>query len=118
MKLGGVLMELLSATLGLNPSCLNDIGCLEGLVILGHYYPECPEPKLTMGTTRHSDPGFLTILLQDQLGGLQVLCQGEWVDVPPMHGGLVVNIGDLLQLISNDKFKSSEHRVLANDVGP
>ncbi|KAK9153140.1 hypothetical protein Sjap_000620 [Stephania japonica] len=118
MKLGGVLIELLSAALGLNPSYLNDIGCLEGLVILGHYYPECPEPKLTMGTTRHSDPGFLTILLQDQLGGLQVLCQGKWIDVPPMHGGLVVNIGDLLQLISNDKFKSSEHRVLANDVGP
>ncbi|KAK9150704.1 hypothetical protein Syun_009013 [Stephania yunnanensis] len=70
------------------------------------------------GTTKHSDTGFLTILLQDQLGGLQVLCQGEWVNVPPMHGGLVVNIGDLLQLISNDKFKSSEHRVLASQADP
>ncbi|KAK9150706.1 hypothetical protein Syun_009015 [Stephania yunnanensis] len=118
MKLGVALFELLSEALGLNISYLNDIGCSEGLFFLCHYYPECPEPELTMGTSKHSDNDFLTILLQDQIGGLQVLCQGKWVDVPPVHGGIVVNIGDLLQLISNDKFKSSEHRVLANHAGP
>ncbi|KAK9132283.1 hypothetical protein Scep_011811 [Stephania cephalantha] len=118
VKLGTVLFELLSEALGLEPNHLNDIGCSEGLLFLCHYYPECPEPELAIGTTKHSDNDFLTVLLQDQLGGLQVLCQGEWVDVPPVHGGLVVNIGDLLQLVSNDKFKSSEHRVLANHAGP
>lgn len=71
-----------------------------------------------MGTSKHSDDDFLTILLQDQIGGLQVLHQNEWVDVPPVHGALVVNIGDLLQLISNDKFRSVEHRVLTNNAGP
>ncbi|XLR25071.1 hypothetical protein S83_052971 [Arachis hypogaea] len=71
-----------------------------------------------MGTTRHSDPDFLTLLLQDHIGGLQVLTQNGWIDVPPLHGAIVVNIGDLLQLMSNDKFKSVEHRVLANHVGP
>ncbi|KAK9132270.1 hypothetical protein Scep_011798 [Stephania cephalantha] len=40
---------------------------------------------------------LITILFQDQIGGLQVLHQGEWIDIIPMHGGLVVNIGDLLQ---------------------
>ncbi|KAK9153135.1 hypothetical protein Sjap_000615 [Stephania japonica] len=118
MKLGVALFELLSEALGLSPNHLNDIGCSEGLSFLGHYYPECPEPELTMGATKHSDNDFLTILLQDQIGGLQVLCEGEWVDIPPVRGALVVNIGDLLQLISNDKFKSSEHRVLANHAGP
>ncbi|RVW21531.1 1-aminocyclopropane-1-carboxylate oxidase-like 10 [Vitis vinifera] len=42
-----------------------------------------------MGTTKHFDNSFLTILLQDQIGGLEVLHQDQWVDVPPMSGALV-----------------------------
>ncbi|MCE3052040.1 hypothetical protein HAX54_051446 [Datura stramonium] len=47
----------------------------------------------------HSDPSFLTILLQDQNGGLQVMCDNQWADVAPIEHGLVVNIGDLLQTV-------------------
>ncbi|KAL4272401.1 hypothetical protein GQ457_13G015270 [Hibiscus cannabinus] len=71
-----------------------------------------------MGTTKHSDPDFLTILLQDHIGGLQVFHENQWFDVPFVAGALVVNIGDLLQLMSNDKLKSVEHQVLANHKGP
>ncbi|KAF1897459.1 hypothetical protein Lal_00035164 [Lupinus albus] len=116
--LGKHLFQLLSEALGLKHDHLEGMDCAKGHLILSHYYPACPEPELTMGTTRHSDPDFLTILIQDQIGGLQVLNQNEWIDVPPVPGALVVNIGDLLQLISNDKFKSVEHRVLANHRGP
>lgn len=118
MPLGHTLFELLSEALGLQKSHLRDMGCVDGLSVACHYYPQCPEPELTLGTTKHADYAFLTVLLQDEIGGLQVLHKEHWVDVPPVPVALIVNIGDLLQLISNDKFKSAEHRVLSNRAAP
>ncbi|CAN6883712.1 unnamed protein product [Brassica oleracea] len=118
MKVGKMLFELLSEALGLNTNHLKDMDCANSLLLLGHYYPPCPQPDLTLGLTKHSDNSFLTVLLQDHVGGLQVLHDQYWVDVPHVPGALVVNVGDLLQLITNGKFISVEHRVLANGAGP
>uniref|UniRef100_A0A2N9I7N5 Fe2OG dioxygenase domain-containing protein n=1 Tax=Fagus sylvatica TaxID=28930 RepID=A0A2N9I7N5_FAGSY len=99
----------LGKALGLKPDHLKGLECVKEHALLSHYYPACPEPELTMGASKHSDPDFLTILLQDHLGGLQILHQDQWIDVPPLPGAL---------LMSNDRFKSVEHRVLASHVGP
>ncbi|KNA11263.1 hypothetical protein SOVF_136830, partial [Spinacia oleracea] len=50
----------------------------------------------------------------DQVGVLQVKHEGKWVIVKPIQGALVINVGDLLQLLSNDKYTSVEHRAYAN----
>ncbi|XP_030470030.1 1-aminocyclopropane-1-carboxylate oxidase homolog 12-like [Syzygium oleosum] len=117
-ELGDLLLELLSEALGLKPQHLIEMECGKKHNFVCHYHPPCPEPELTWGARKHRDPFFLTVLLQDQVGGLQVLHQDHWLDVKPVPGSFVVNIGDFLQIISNNKFRSVEHRVQASRVGP
>ncbi|CAN6333471.1 unnamed protein product [Urochloa humidicola] len=117
-RMWDTLFGLLSEALGLKASYLLDLGCNRGQMLICHYYPPCPEPERAIGMVPHSDWGFLTVLLQDQIGGLQVLHNVTWVDVVPIPGAFVVILGDLLQMVSNGKFTSCEHRVVANSTGP
>nr|KAJ0218299.1 hypothetical protein LSAT_V11C300150440 [Lactuca sativa] len=133
IELGSCLLKLTSEALGLDPNHLLDMGCGAGLAVLGHYYPPCPQPELTIGAPDHTDYDFITILLQDHVGGFKILYQNQWIDVHPKQGALIVNAGDLLQacislylklnivailLVTNDKFVSSRHKVVANKVDP
>ncbi|XP_010491986.1 PREDICTED: feruloyl CoA ortho-hydroxylase 1-like [Camelina sativa] len=84
-----------------------------------NYYPKCPEPSLAIGTGRHSDINTLTLLLQEDgvLGSLFARATEDgdkWIHVPPMPGAIVVNIGDVLQILSNDRYRSVEHCVVVN----
>ncbi|KAI3983969.1 hypothetical protein MKX01_035096 [Papaver californicum] len=64
-----------------------------------NYYPSCQEPSLTLGTGPHCDPTSLTILHQDQVGGLEVFAHNKWQAVRPRSDAFVVNIGDTFMAI-------------------
>jgi len=60
----------------------------------------------------HTDPGVLTLLLQDDVGGLQAeSAEHGWIDVPPRPGTVVVNLGDTMQVWTNDRYRAAAHRV-------
>ncbi|KAE8684637.1 1-aminocyclopropane-1-carboxylate oxidase 1 [Hibiscus syriacus] len=81
-------------------------------------YPPCPTPDKIKGLRAHTDAGGIILLLQDpQVSGLQFLKDGEWMDVPPMRHSIVINLGDQLEVITNGKYKSVEHRVIAQTDG-
>jgi len=83
---------------------------------LQHYPPQKGAiTRSEMGIGAHTDYGFLTILSQDSVGGLQVRSHdGRWVSAPPIEGALIINIGDLVQTLTNDYYISTRHRVVNN----
>ncbi|XP_062087254.1 protein SRG1-like [Humulus lupulus] len=82
-----------------------------------NYYPPCPKPEQVIGLTPHSDAVGLTILLQvSQVEGLQVKKDGIWVPVKPLPDAFIVNIGDILEMITNGVYRSIEHRATVNSA--
>ncbi len=79
-----------------------------------HYPPQQGQVyQEEIGIGAHTDYGFLTILSQDMVGGLQVRNRaGEWVSAPPVEDAFIVNIGDLVQTLTNDRYISTLHRVI------
>ncbi|KAF3449159.1 hypothetical protein FNV43_RR09887 [Rhamnella rubrinervis] len=82
-----------------------------------NYYPQCPMPDNVLGLSPHSDTSSITILMQDDnVSGLQIRHQREWVLVKPIPNALVVNVGDVIEIWSNGKYRSIEHRAVTNDT--
>ncbi|GMN43402.1 hypothetical protein TIFTF001_012605 [Ficus carica] len=80
-----------------------------------NYYPPCPQPELAIGLNPHSDASGLTILLQvNETEGLQIRKDGMWASVKPLPNALVVNIGDILEILTNGIYPSIEHRATVN----
>lgn len=80
-----------------------------------HYPPQPVDDKANFGSAPHSDYGFITLLTQDDSGGLQVRPRGvgqPWIEAPPMGDAFVLNVGDMLARWTNNIFMSTPHRVV------
>ena len=114
-KLGRNLMRL-----ALLSSGVKDLSVMQSLdtptiwLRLLHYPPISKNsPSDLYGSAPHTDFGCLTILAQDEIGGLQVQTrEGEWIDVPKLEGSFVVNVGDMLSRYTNGLLRSTPHRVI------
>ncbi|KAH9605216.1 hypothetical protein KSS87_002862 [Heliosperma pusillum] len=108
--------KAMARSLKLEENCfINNQG--QNMAISGgiNFYPSCPSPDRVLGVKAHSDGSTMTILLPDpQVGGLQVLKDDVWYNVPLIPGALLVNLGDLGEVMTNGIFKSVIHRVLTN----
>ncbi|ETS85266.1 hypothetical protein PFICI_03291 [Pestalotiopsis fici W106-1] len=117
LKLASDLLRVIALSLDLEESYFEQF--MDGAVAtmrLLHYpsQPKDADEKLTRGIGAHTDFGAITMLLQDEVDGLQVWDQrnSTWIDVEPTKGALVVNLGNLMQRWTNEKFKSNVHRVI------
>jgi isopenicillin N synthase-like dioxygenase len=110
-KLGHRLMAGLALSLDLEESYFADRYTGEPLTLFRIFnYPPPPDPCL-WGVGEHTDYGLLTILLQDDAGGLEVRSRSRWVPAPPVPGSFVCNIGDMLDRMTRGVFRSTPHRV-------
>ncbi|GJR46467.1 1-aminocyclopropane-1-carboxylate oxidase 5-like protein [Tanacetum coccineum] len=75
------------------------------------HYPPCSHPEMVNGLRAHTDAGGVILLFQDdEVGGLEILKDGEWTDVQPIPNAICINTGDQIEVLSNGKYKSVWHR--------
>jgi isopenicillin N synthase-like dioxygenase len=112
--LGHRLMEIAALALGAEPTeVLPAFDTPTTWLRLLHYPPTDPAETDLYGSAPHKDFGCLTLLAQDDVGGLQVQTPaGDWVDAPRLPGSFVVNVGDMLHRWSNGRLRSTPHRVI------
>ncbi|KAL3638800.1 iron ascorbate-dependent oxidoreductase [Castilleja foliolosa] len=79
-----------------------------------NYYPPCPRPELALGVPAHSDMCAITILVPNQVQGLQVFKDDFWHDVRYIPNALIIHIGDQIEILSNGKYKAVLHRSTVN----
>ena len=115
LQAGYRLQRVLARALEVPPDFFTQVHSGENVTLRLLYYPNKGVDHLEpgqLGAGAHTDYGLMTLLFQDQVGGLQVLDKHQqWIDVPPVADGIVINSGDLLELWTNGRYKSTLHRV-------
>lgn len=98
-RLAFQVMELISQSLGLSATHFHPLYKDHSILFRANYYPTCPHPDLALGVNRHKDQGALTVLVQDEVGGLEVRRKdGEWIGIQPRRDAFVINVGDMFQV--------------------
>jgi isopenicillin N synthase-like dioxygenase len=116
-ELGHALMRGVALALGLAPEWFERELTADPTILFRIFcYPPTPAHDLALhednwGVREHTDYGLLTILAQDDVGGLQVRSADGWIDVPPDPEAFVCNIGDMLERMTGGRYRSTPHRV-------
>ncbi|KAL8485558.1 hypothetical protein ACS0TY_027738 [Phlomoides rotata] len=115
-EVGSKLLSCLSMGLGLGAEELKAAVGGEELVynMKINYYPPCPRPDLVLGVPAHSDLCAFTVLIPNQVPGLQVFRDGHWYDVAYIPNALIIHIGDQIEILSNGTYKAVLHRSVVN----
>ncbi|XP_043703675.1 1-aminocyclopropane-1-carboxylate oxidase 5-like [Telopea speciosissima] len=120
-KLAEKVMEVMDENLGLHKGYIKKAFNGEDQAFFGtkvSHYPPCPHPELLNGLRAHTDAGGVILLFQDdKVKGLQILKDGEWIDVQPLPNAIVINTGDQIEVLSNGRYKSVWHRILVTPDG-
>ncbi|KAI5084487.1 hypothetical protein GOP47_0000656 [Adiantum capillus-veneris] len=112
---GFKLLEAISESLGMESEYIRratgNNPCVNSSI---HRYLPYHDANNTMGLNPHQDIDTLTLLIQSDIAGLQVLKEDRWVEVRPLPGSLVVNVGEVIQAFTNNKYQSVMHRAMLN----
>ncbi|KAJ4842945.1 hypothetical protein Tsubulata_030029 [Turnera subulata] len=113
-KTAVIIEGILNDYLGLPPGFLKEYNNdrRQDIMASFHYLASKDPDEEMLGVIGHQDASIVTVLIQDGTGGLEVFEDGKWIEVTPAKGALAVNIGDPMQVLSNGKLKSVEHRVV------
>ncbi|KAG5068361.1 hypothetical protein JHK85_000738 [Glycine max] len=114
-KLSIAIIKLISKALEINTNELLELFEDLSQSMRMNCYPPCPQPEHVIGLNPHSDAGALTILLQvNEMEGLQIRKDGMWIPIKPLSNAFVINVGDILEILTNGIYRSVEHRATIN----
>ncbi|KAH6782695.1 flavonol synthase 1 [Perilla frutescens var. frutescens] len=116
LEVSDKLLKCLSLGLGLEEQELKvAIGGEDTIFLMKiNYYPPCPRPDLALGVVAHTDMSALTVLVPNEVQGLQVFRDDHWYDVKYIPNALIIHIGDQIEILSNGKYKAVYHRTTVN----
>ncbi|XP_020234581.1 flavonol synthase/flavanone 3-hydroxylase [Cajanus cajan] len=115
-KMGVLLESIINECLGLPTNFLKEFNHDRSgdYMVAFHYFPAASKNE-NNGITDRQDSNCITLAIQDGVGGLQIRKNGEWIPVVPTEGAIVVNVGNIIQVLSNKKFKSATYRVVRTE---
>ncbi|KAJ4800239.1 2-oxoglutarate (2OG) and Fe(II)-dependent oxygenase superfamily protein [Rhynchospora pubera] len=118
-KLASCLWQYIATNLGVAPEVFEQLFKDHPQGLRFNYYPPCPEADKVIGISPHSDATGFSLLLQiNDVQGLQIRKDGEWIAVSALPNALIVNLGDITEVLSNGIYKSIEHRGMTNTQHP
>ncbi|KAL0722850.1 hypothetical protein Bca4012_037449 [Brassica carinata] len=111
-RVAQMICEILGNQVNVNSKYFENIYALQNSFLRLNKYHPCVFGSRMFGLVPHTDTSFITILSQDQIGGLELKKNGQWIGVKPYSEALTVNIGDMFQALSNGVYQSVRHRVI------